>query len=55
MFSLVKSKDGLLDVFNISDILFLGSGILGPNKSRNAMDIETNIPTKSMNKAKTGL
>ena len=36
----------------ISDILFLGSGILGPNIFRNATDIETSITPKIMKKSK---
>ena len=40
---------------NISDMLFLGNGILGPNISKNATDMEIKNPTKRMSKANTGL
>tara|TARA_B100000900_G_scaffold383477_1_gene371426 strand:+ start:112 stop:279 length:168 start_codon:yes stop_codon:yes gene_type:complete len=55
MFSLGESKDKVSDFFNISDILFLGNGTLGPNMSRNATDVEIRNPIKIIDKAKTGL
>ena len=39
--------------FNISDILFLGNGTLGPSISKNATEMIRN-PIKIMDKAKTG-